>query len=1344
MLQKPHPALCLARWAIFLLLGACPVFGAGWKQLHGHVPEITKKLSATGRLAATNELHLAIGVPLRDPAGLDQFLADVYDPASPNYRHFLTPAEFTARFSATVADYAAVKNFALTNGFKISGEHGNRLLLDVTARAADVERAFQIKLNKFQHPTEAREFFGPDAEPTVDTAMAVADVSGLSDYWRPHPKSHKMDPKTVAPKNGSAPDNSGAYFGDDFRNAYAPGVTLTGTGQSVGLLQFDAFYASDIQTYAQTAGGGRTNIQVVAIPVGVSSVSPGGGNVEVSIDIELAMAMAPGLSKIYVFETTSTIYLNSMLNAMAASNTVKNLSCSWGWGGGPSATTDAIFQTMAAQGQSFFNASGDSCAFLTGAVDNPSYTNTPSSSPYITQVGGTTLTTGSGVSYGSETVWNQSNGSGSSGGISSYYALPIWQSGISMASNGGSTSFRNIPDVALTAYNCYIDYGNGTHDIYGGTSCAAPLWAGFMALVNQQLVAVTGSSTNSVGFINPAIYAIGEGLNPNYSYDACFHDTTNGNNYWSSSPTNFPAVAGYDLCTGWGTPNGLALINALAGLADPLGVTPATGLSISGLAGGPFSPSSQIFTLTNSGASSFNWSLINTSAWLNVSSGGGTLAAAGQTAVTISLNSTANSLAVGNYSATVGFSNQTSHVLQNRQFTLQITDPLVLLTTSGFTAYGAPGGPFNPGSQAVVFTNLSASPVPWSLINMAAWLSASSTNGSLAGYGSASVTVSTNANTAGLGNGIYGATLVLSNQSSHLTQSLAFTANVNQNLVQNGGFETGNYTSWTLSDSGGPDLVDNGATSVITPYDGSYEFAFGQANSYAYLSQNLPTTPGQTYLLSFWVSNPTTGGFGKTEKFKANWNTNSTSTNNIYNLSNPSSFGWTQKTFVVTATGTNTTLQFAVRNDPGYFGLDDVSVTPISLPTITQQPSSQTNLVGSNVVFTAAASGTTPLAYQWRTNGVKLVNGTVVSGATSNVLTLTGIGTANAGSYTLVVTNAYGSVTSSVANLTVALPPGFAGNLTNRTIECGANTNGFSITPAGTPPLGIQWSTNGVPVIGATGINFALTNLHLAAITNVAVTVTNLYGSVSSNATLTVMDTRPPVITILGANPLTNELGTPFTDPGATANDLCAGALSVVTNNVVNVGAVGTYLLKYVATDGVNSATNTRIVIVRDTTPPTISWSFTNLVFAAGTNATVPLPDVTGTNFILATDLSGTVIVTQNPAFKSALPLGTNAVLLTVADPSGNAAYSTNTIVVVVSTNSTPNISSLAFSAGALNLQLSGSYGSTYVLEGATNIISGTWQPVATNTLGVSGAWLFSDFGVTNNPSRFYRLRLVQ
>ena len=107
-----------------------------WKTLRGHVPSVVAKLSAVGTLPGTNRLHLAIGLPLRDPAGLDVFLAQLADPASTNYRHYLTPGQFTERFGPTAADYAAVTQFAATNGLTVTATHGNRLLLDVSGTAA--------------------------------------------------------------------------------------------------------------------------------------------------------------------------------------------------------------------------------------------------------------------------------------------------------------------------------------------------------------------------------------------------------------------------------------------------------------------------------------------------------------------------------------------------------------------------------------------------------------------------------------------------------------------------------------------------------------------------------------------------------------------------------------------------------------------------------------------------------------------------------------------------------------------------------------------------------------------------------------------------------------------------------------------------------------------------------------------------------------------------------------------------------------------------------------------------------------------------------------------------------
>jgi sugar lactone lactonase YvrE len=211
---------------------------------------------------------------------------------------------------------------------------------------------------------------------------------------------------------------------------------------------------------------------------------------------------------------------------------------------------------MAAQGQSFFAAEGDDDAW-TGLIPFPCDT------PYITLVGGTMLnTTGPLGTYVSESVWNENNCYGSGGGISTQYPIPTWQQGINMTANLGSTTMRNTPDVAMTAINVYVQVDGESYTV-GGTSCAAPLWAAFTSLINQQAVA---NDRATVGFINPAIYAIGKGS----GYTADFHDTTVGNNFSSSSPAKFPAETGFDLCTGWGTPNGINLIYALAGPPAPV------------------------------------------------------------------------------------------------------------------------------------------------------------------------------------------------------------------------------------------------------------------------------------------------------------------------------------------------------------------------------------------------------------------------------------------------------------------------------------------------------------------------------------------------------------------------------------------------------------------------------------------------------------------------------------------------------------------------------------------------------------------------------------------------------
>jgi subtilase family serine protease len=900
------------------------------KSLPGHIPPAVSRLQAEGFLPATNQLRLAIGLPLRNEAVLDDLLRQICDPASPNFRHFLTPEQFTEQFGPTAADYQKVIAFAQANGLTVTDTHGNRLLLDVSGSVADIQNAFQLKLRVYQHPTENRKFFSPDAEPSVDVSLPVADISGLNNYSLPHPKIVRRNVSMVAanatPKFGSGP--SGTLIGADFRTAYASGTALNGAGQMVGLVQFDGFYSNDIVAYENLAGLSGVPLQTVLLDGynGVPTTGANSGNVEVSLDIEMAVSMAPGLSKVVVFEAGPNGNPNDVLNAMAASNQVKQLSSSWGWSGGPSTTTDNIFKTMAAQGQSFFNASGDSDAFTTGSgsangVDNPSLGNAPSSSPYITQVGGTTLATGSGGDYGSETVWNWGGGIGSSGGISSYYSIPSWQANISMAGNGGSASFRNIPDVALTADNCYVAYANGSRETVGGTSCAAPLWAGFMALVNQQAAA---GGQPPAGFINPAIYAIAQGGN----YTSCFHDITAGDNTWSGSPNNFSAVSGYDLCTGLGTPNGQNLINALAGSVDPLVITPSTGFAASGTFGGPFSASGGNFFLTNSGAASLDWSLTGVPSWLDYSSSGGTLAPGGSATVAFSLDASAANLAVGNYSASVIFSNIASGVVQNRQFTLQVADPLAVFPTNGFASSGIPGGTFNAISKNYSLTNLGSAPLAWAVTGLPSWLNVSPASGTLPAFGSVAVAVSLNSTGVNLPAGVYAANVTFLDLADGVARNVPATLSSGQSLVQNGGFETGDFTGWALAgkSAAGYNFVDGG--SKISPFDGDFSAVLGEYHSTATLSQTLATIPKQRYLLTFWLED-TYVPKGGAKQFAASWNGK-----NVLNHSYASAFGWIKLTFTVTATKTSTVLQFKERNDPWYFGLDDVSVTPVPVPTL--------------------------------------------------------------------------------------------------------------------------------------------------------------------------------------------------------------------------------------------------------------------------------------------------------------------------------------------------------------------------------------------------------------------------
>jgi uncharacterized repeat protein (TIGR03803 family) len=647
--------------SLFLTVMA-PVPGAPAAQLlHGQIPPGVGSLQPVDRLDASSRLNLAIGLPLRNRGALTNLLRDLYDPASPRFHQYLTAGQFAEQFGPTEQDYQAVTRFAQAHGLTVTGTHPNRTLLDVSGSVADIEKTFHLRMRVYQHPTEARTFFAPDSEPSLDLAVPVLGVSGLDNFILPHPMNLKTaaafnpDPNATAYVTGSGP--SGYFIGGDFRAAYAPGVALNGAGQSVGLFELDGYYASDIADYESLAR--LPNVPLANILLDGFSGAPGGNNIEVALDIDMAICMAPGLLQVMVYEGSVP---NDVLNRMATDNQAKQLSSSWGFGSPIDPVRDQIYEQFAAQGQSMFQASGDSGAYA-GAIYPPS------DNPNVTVVGGTSLTTsGPGGAWSSETTW-----AGSGGGISTTFPIPVWQQGVSMSANQGSTTMRNIPDVSCLAdILIWLIADNGNQGAIGGSSASTPLWAGFTALANQQ-AAANGKPT--VGFINPAIYAIGQGS----GYTLAFHDITTGNNTNAASPTNFFAVPGYDLCTGWGSPTGSNLINALVSPPDALNIIPATNFIASGAAGGPFSPAGQTLVLTNIGTNSLGWTLAGNSSWLNASPGGGTLVLGGPAAtVTLSLNAAASNLTSGSYAATVWFTNLNDRFVQSRLLTLDVVVPPII------------------------------------------------------------------------------------------------------------------------------------------------------------------------------------------------------------------------------------------------------------------------------------------------------------------------------------------------------------------------------------------------------------------------------------------------------------------------------------------------------------------------------------------------------------------------------------------------------------------------------------------------------------------------------------------
>jgi subtilase family serine protease len=235
--NSASPAGC--HWTYFFLLAALAVCfphravgeSAGRQVLTNCVPAEVKNLNLqpVGRPSSSQHLKLGIALPLRNEAGLQKLLREIYDPSSPQYHHYLSVEESRDQFGATMADHQALIDFLKSRGLTVTTTYSNRLYVSVDGTVDHIEKAFHVVMKLYQHPTQGRTFFAPDVEPSLDLDVPVLGINGLENLHLPH------YPRYPTVEDAQGTGSGGSFQGYDFRNAYVPGLTNTGTGQTIGL-----------------------------------------------------------------------------------------------------------------------------------------------------------------------------------------------------------------------------------------------------------------------------------------------------------------------------------------------------------------------------------------------------------------------------------------------------------------------------------------------------------------------------------------------------------------------------------------------------------------------------------------------------------------------------------------------------------------------------------------------------------------------------------------------------------------------------------------------------------------------------------------------------------------------------------------------------------------------------------------------------------------------------------------------------------------------------------------------------------------------------------------------------
>lgn len=532
-------------------------------------------LGVTNAIAPANTLSMRVVMALRDQRELTQLLADLQDPSSPDYHHWLTPDEFTTRFGPTAEDLAKVSAWLTAQGFTVTSASASDRLVRFSGSAAHVAAAFQVRMGA---SADGRYFANLDS-PSVPANLAgvIQSVQGLDNLYRAH--------VTPLPESKVAPTKKLAFGPPDMYVFYDETPLLTGNINGAGadciaLPEFSDFDDASVAAFDNTFhlpalinGTNLVRVNVDGPPGFISEppVRPTDNQFEALLDVEYSHAAAPQAPiRVYIAGNADANlpvagFLDTVQQAVT-DNVCGSISLSIGVCPSDAATAnnaDTIYQQAAVQGQTIFAASDDDgAAALTvnGKGCVPSKKRgvfETAASPNVTAVGGTQSkpkydkATDIVTAAAAETVWHEAIGAGG-GGASAVFAKPAYQNGITPDDNA-----RDIPDIALLAAVQTPGYFVGLEGAVlccgGGTSFGSPYWAGIGALMEQL-------NGGRLGPLNTLLYSLASAN----AADNGIRDVTKGNNGFNGVK-GYTAKPGYDQASGWGTPDISVFAHAFTG-----------------------------------------------------------------------------------------------------------------------------------------------------------------------------------------------------------------------------------------------------------------------------------------------------------------------------------------------------------------------------------------------------------------------------------------------------------------------------------------------------------------------------------------------------------------------------------------------------------------------------------------------------------------------------------------------------------------------------------------------------------------------------------------------------------